>query len=572
MSRKILIALLATLLLLGLIASAVLAQNLSFQLPKEVVNAYYNADGTLSLDYVFDFANDPGGSPIDFVDVGLPFNSYDLNSVTADVNGKPITNITKTDPQYLQGTDKAGVTLGLGGNAIQAGQSGTVHVFIGKLTRVVYPASSSGKKDYASINFWPNYFGSQYVHGSTDLTVSIHLPKGVTPDQGIYYPAEGNWPGDTTPQASLDDQDRVTYTWQATNANGSTQYKFGAGFPASVVPANTIVRAPAFTIPTELLLFCGFGLVFLAFFGWGIYQAIWGAKKRKLAYLPPKISIEGHGIKRGLTSVEAAILEEQPLDKVMTMILFSVIKKNAASVIKRDPLEIQVVDPLPAELYPYEQEFLAAFKQTGVERRKGLQDMTVNLVKSVSEKMKGFSRKETIAYYEDITKRAWEQVEAANTPEVKSQKYDEVMDWTMLDRNYGDRTRTVFGPGPVFVPLWWGRYDPVFRSGGGGFGAPVSTGGGRSGGGGISMPNLPSLPGSAFASSVVGGAQTFATGVLGDITAFTNGITNKTNPPPPPPPASSRSNTGGGGGAGRCVCACACACAGCACACAGGGR
>ena len=39
----------------------------------------------------------------------------------------------------------------------------------------------------------------------------------------------------------------------------------------------------------------------------------------------------------------------------------------------------------------------------------------VGLVKSVSQKMKGFSHKET-AYYEDIMRRAWEQVETAETP------------------------------------------------------------------------------------------------------------------------------------------------------------
>ena len=56
-------------------------------------------------------------------------------------------------------------------------------------------------------------------------------------------------------------------------------------------------------------------------------------KKRKLQYLPPKVSIEGHGIKRGLTAVEAAMLLEQPLDKVLTMILFAVVKKGAAEVV-----------------------------------------------------------------------------------------------------------------------------------------------------------------------------------------------------------------------------------------------
>ena len=49
-----------------------------------------------------------------------------------------------------------------------------------------------------------------------------------------------------------------------------------------------------------------------------------------MQYMPPKIAIEGHGIKRGLTAVEAAILMEQPLDKVMTMILFGVVKKECS--------------------------------------------------------------------------------------------------------------------------------------------------------------------------------------------------------------------------------------------------
>jgi len=47
-----------------------------------------------------------------------------------------------------------------------------------------------------------------------------------------------------------------------------------------------------------------------------------------MQYLPPKISIEGKGIKRGLTAVEAGILLEEPLDKILTMILFGLIKKN----------------------------------------------------------------------------------------------------------------------------------------------------------------------------------------------------------------------------------------------------
>ncbi|MFA7588308.1 MAG: amino acid permease, partial [Novosphingobium sp.] len=65
-----------------------------------------------------------------------------------------------------------------------------------------------------------------------------------------------------------------------------------------------------------LALFVGW-----AVFGLVIYFAAKSAKKLKLKYLPPKIAIEGHGIKRGLTSVEAAVLLEQPMDKILSMVL-----------------------------------------------------------------------------------------------------------------------------------------------------------------------------------------------------------------------------------------------------------
>jgi hypothetical protein len=258
---------------------------------------------------------------------------------------------------------------------------------------------------------------------------------------------------------------------------------------------------------------------------------------------------------------------EQPMDKVLTMVLFSVIKKEAASVITREPLKLQVSDPLPEGLRPYEEKFLQAFQERkNVDRRKKLQSMMIALVKSVSSKMKGFSRKETIAYYNKIMERAWQQVEAADTPEVKSQKFDEHMGWTMLDDDFNGRTQEVFRTGPVFVPIWWHRYDP-------GWGrslksAPRTTSTPRvSGGGRTSAPSLPTLPGSNFAASVVTGIQGFSSNVVGNISSFTSGITNRTNPVP-----KSTSRSSGWKGGGGSSCACACACAGCACACAGGGR
>jgi hypothetical protein len=244
--------------------------------------------------------------------------------------------------------------------------------------------------------------------------------------------------------------------------------------------------------------------------------------------------------------------------------LFGVLKKEAAQVVKRDPLEIQSSDPLPEGLNPYEKDFLLAFRESaGSSRKKALQKMMIDLVKNVGEKMKGFSRKETIAYYQDIMKRAWAQVEAADTPEVKSAKFDEVMEWTMLDKDYDDHTRDVFQQGPVYVPVWWPRYDPGF---GKPTSSPVSSG---TPGGSLSLPHL---PGSDFAAGITLGVQNFSSKVVGNISDFTSGITNITNPPPKPPASSGRSYSSGRSGGSGCACACACACAGCACACAGGGR
>ena len=264
-----------------------------------------------------------------------------------------------------------------------------------------------------------------------------------------------------------------------------------------------------------------------------------------------------------LTAVEAAILMEHPPDKVLTMILFSVIKKEAAQVISRDPLKLELLEPKPEGLRSYENKFLEAFSEKRAkDRRKKLQNLMIALIKSVSKKMKGFSHKETVAYYKKIMEKAWQQVEAADTPEVKSQKFDDHMGWTMLDKDFDQRTQDVFRTGPVFVPMWWGRYDPGWSRSQ--TSAPRSipgVGGGRSG----ASPALPNLPGGAFAASVVGGMQNFSGDVVGNISDFTSGVTNKTNPVPKSSSGSYRSSGGSS-------CACACACAGCACACAGGGR
>ena len=538
-------------LLLAVTVYPVLAQDYAFEVPQASADITINSDGTATLEYVYQFKNSPGAHAIDFVDIGLPNGNYSLSNVTASVNGSPIRDIQ--DSPYVT----PGIALGLGSNSIPAGGSGTVTFRITNIEKMLFVGTAKETEAYASFNFQPNSFDSNYVSGATVLTVSLHLPPGLKETEPRYINPT-NWPGNADPVATTDNAGQVVYKWSAQNANSGSKYKFGATFPARLVPNSAISTAQSITFnfsdvfATLFPVLCCGG--FIAIFVLGIIAAVKSSNKRKLQYLPPKIAVEGHGIKRGLTSVEAAILMEQPMDKILTMILFSVLKKEAATVVTRDPLQIKAEEKQPEGLNPYEISFIAAYTKTdSIERRKGLQDMMVALVQSVGEKMKGFSQKETIAYYQDIIKQAWQQVESAKTPDVKSEKYSENMDWTMLDKESDTRTQSTFGSGPIFMPWWWWRVDPTLsrtstsmpRVGG----APSLPTGGKS-----TTINIPSLPGATAAASLVGTVQAFSSKVVGDITSFTSGVSSKTNPLPV---ASTSIGRSGGGGSFHCACACA---------------
>ncbi len=557
--RKVLLILLMAAMAVGLPSGGAGAQSYSFSLDQETVDFFLEADGTLRIEYGFTFTNDPGAPPIEFVDVGMPNPAYSLRNVVASVDGHPIISIE--DSPYVE----PGIALGLGSNAIPPGATGTVRMSITGVQNVLYEADI---QDYASVVLSPTWFDRDLVHGDTDLIVAFHLPPGIQPDEPRWFDPPRQWPQEA-PSTGSDAEGRVLYVWRNTGANGYTQYRFGAAFPQQYVPASAIQHPTLLDrlgIPIGALIsyacFGSFGLFMLL----AIVAAVRAGRKRKLAYLPPKISIEGHGIKRGLTAVEAAILLETPLDKVLTMILFGLIKKEAARVITEDPLKIERLSLDSTKLRKYEQEFLDAVVEVPKRKRHAaLQRLMIQLVRSVQKKMKGFSLKESQQYYRSIIAKAWNQVEAADTPEVKSARFAEDLEWAMLDDDFDDRTRRTFQTGPVFVPVWWGHYRPHAPSA---RPSTVLTGSAPARTGGISLPQL---PGADFAASIVNGVQNTAGSLVSDVVNFTGGVTQKTNPPPKPSTSSRSSGWRSSGGSG-CACACACACAGCACACAGGGR
>jgi len=592
--KHTIISLITVLMLIILPLSSVYAQSYRFKVTRYDVQAVIEADGTLTLFYEMDFENDPNGHAIDFVDLGMPNDNYQLSNISATINGTLVPEINHSS--YVKGAE-----LALGEYQIPPGGTGTVQAKIVGITGVLFPYDQDDRENYVNFQFMPNYFDSDADKSqNTDYTLSIVLPPDVGSDEGVYYYPD-RWPGEKDAVATLTVEDkRVIYEWHATNANTRTEYLFGVAFPASAVPESSVSSSKYLSqgqidntgsnsvqfFPKLLGNICS-SMKFLVPLGIIILISIFSSKKqmqetekRKLQYLKPTLSVEGHGIKRGLTAVEAAILLEESLDQVLTMILFGLLKKEAISVINQDPLLIETNSPLPEGLYDYETKFIEALgyeKKTS--QRSALQILIVELIKSVEQKMKGFNAKDTKAYYKDIVQRAWNAVEGANTPEVKSAQFEHTLEWTMLDEDFSGRTTRTFMDTPVFIPRWWWRYDntyrpymssPVADTAGSGNMASSVPGLASSSSSSSSKPSfsLPNIPGATFAASVISGGANMTNSIIGDSKVFTSQVTNRTNPIPKTSSSGSGRYTGGGGSS----CACACACAGCACACAGGGR
>jgi hypothetical protein len=563
--RRIAIAFSLAVFLLLAAPAVGLAQDYSFTVDETVVDVWINPDGSVSLEYWLTFTCDYGAHAIDVVDLGLPTGDYSLTSVSATSKGRQIAYVEESDWLYY------GVAIWLGEGTIYAGETGTVHIFVDRVGGMIYEDSED--PEYGSTEFIPNYFEGGFVQGTTEMTVRMHLPAGVQPEEPRYHRSPSGWP-QTEPDSYHDADGRIVYEWYHATADAGREYTFGASYPSTYVEESAIQEPPS---TWELILgaiedasscmagSCPLVCVGGAFAGI-VGLSIYGQSRRKMKYLPPSMKVEGVGIKRGLTAVEAAILLETPLNSVLTMTLFGLLKKGAVTVLDDDPLRVEPNDPLPEGLRAYEQGFLKATKKDKTLSEPKLRTMMVDLVNSVNKKMKGFSRKETSAYYQDIVRRAWGQVEGAKTPELKSEYFDQGLEWAMLDEDFDDRIGRSFGTGPVFLPPWYTYYRPWVPS--------RTTGASAARGPSPAKPSagrvqLPSLPGSAFAANFVRGVQSTASNIVRSVTGFTGGVTNVTNPPPKP---SSSSRSFGSSGGSSCACACACACAGCACACAGGGR
>jgi hypothetical protein len=391
----------------------------------------------------------------------------------------------------------------------------------------------------------------------SDVRIQIVLPPNITVSE--VKTNEKFWNSTST-----EPDGRLALYWETPVIQANEQYIVGVSFPAQYLPGYG--QQPAgggISITTIAIVVAALLFVIIA-----VAAVVLAVSKR--TYTPPKVSMETLGARRGLTAVEASYLLDLKPTQIVTEILYSLLQKRAVWVESAKPtLKLKVMpdyeDKKGTEASPlryYEIDFLNALKADGTLDEEKLAKTVMTLRDTLEEKLRGYSRKDTIDYYRKIVDKAWTQVEHAGTVDIASKAYDEQLLWLLLDPNYRGRTQTTFQnrafePSPLWFWYWYGyahyHPHPTYQPN-------------------VNVPTQsakpPTIPGAEFANNIATSVEKTSNSIVANVEKFANSIV-------PPPPQAKTSHAPARRGA-DCVCACAtcacaCACVSCACACAGGG-
>ncbi len=356
------------------IASLAAAQDYSFSVPKIMMFAAVQPDGSAKIEYSIEFHNNPGAHPIDIVDIGTPHAGYRLADIRAWIDDQPLHDIRPSTEISI------GFEVHLDAGTIMPGRSGKLRVEF-TMPKMVYQDTT--RKDYASLRITPTWFGDQYVTGNTHIQIMILLPKDVKPDQALYQ--------DRPFDKKALTKEGVIVFWQFPTGHLTKQhkkeYEMGVSFPKGNI---AVIRVTAldlllnwFSESPQARWTCG--AIFVALFaflyfrfsggtGFSVFFILsglacivfyfypcwhlasmpavvvliglneWLLGKRKMHYMPPIAQVEGGGIKRGLTASEAAVLLELPVAKVLGLVIFGMLKKGILRQTSADPLIVAVND------------------------------------------------------------------------------------------------------------------------------------------------------------------------------------------------------------------------------------
>lgn len=493
--------------------------NYKFKVEKNISHVYINDDGSIDIEYHITFEN--LGDPIDVVDIGLPHDGYRLDTARADVNSFPLNDIDHSS--YIA----VGVEVQLGEHAIPRSHSGTLNFRINN-PKMVFPDTEDSK--YASMQFSPTWFYPPFVAGTTRVEVHVHFPAGVSGNETKYHavpPTFDTYAGD-----------RLIFTW-VKEAARQEKMMVGVSFPKKYVdkvcdPSEvTFVESMEPTEPFNWGALAAW-LPYIIIITIAVLGSLGGAiakRTKRMHYLPPETRIEGLGPCRSLDPIEAAIVLELPLSRIVALAMMQLIQKKCIEVKQVHPLRVHILDKDKPGLKAYEESILKALDPAKYDdekaRERRLHNAVTKLIEGVRDKLKkGFSRKATADFYRGKIEHMWGRIE--RDPQF------EHLAWIALNDDYVKEIEESPAKQEKLEPFWRDGYYDYF-------------------------------PSQYRRRSMYYIFDDFEEEIVPDNTGFTHVVSKVTNPTAWIQ-SSGWSSGGGGGGS------CACACAGCACACAGGGR
>lgn len=618
--RWLLLLLLAALLFTALNVRPARAQNYSFQVPSFRMQVFVQDDSQVRIVYDITFRNDQFADPIDIVDIGTPNADYDISNMLADIDGVPLDTIRPSE--FVT----PGVEIPLGSQEIAPGTEGTLH-FEMTIPNLVF--GDTTRDDFASLQITPTWFDPSLVSGPSNLEIAILLPPQVTEDEVLFQDVP------FTDRVFFDD--RQVVVWRVPDWSASEPYRVGVSFAdrglTGVIRLNAFQLLVKFIEDNPLVHFTLMGLfVILAavlFFrfsgntGWSVFIGLLvvlyfcvltnpgvllisflplpllfffnerSLHKRKNTYLPAIAQVEGGGIKRGLTAPEAAVILELPINKVLMLTIFGMLKKEMLQQVRPDPLTVEVTEPFQARgvnnraprraevaqergviLHRYENSFLDRIQDNPDVPLQELDfsDPLKRLIEHAATRVKDFDLSDTQDYYRSIIQRALKQAETIGDIEQREKTVDRNLEWILMNDGYGD----VFDPYPSYgrrrysyIPIWlrrsatYGSSDSMGGSFGDIGGAPDIGGTTSFGDVAASFAGWTENTMGGLADAIAPGSLQVSQGASGVIDlSGADRVTGDVLE------ALAESSSSGGGGGGGCACAgCACACA-----CAGGGR
>jgi len=507
----------------------------------EYVKIWINQDRSIDVYYDRSLTLE-SGNEINWVEVGQPKDDFTIGEAVDQYGHTLATSDTSSGGDY-----KVRVNLY---QPLQAGQTINFSLTTNVAKMIYNDTQNPGNVGMQFIPAW-DILATIY-----DVRIMIVLPPNVTQD--MVKTTEVFWDG-----VSIDPETgRLTVYWRKQSLAPNEQYPIGVSFPAEYA-------GPEAASEGEGDFFQNYGpVLFVSVFSIAVIGVVILAVRKK-SYLAPRVGIETLGIRRGLTAVEASYLLDMKPTQIVTEILYSLLQKRAVWVESTNPaLKLRITPPFQDKtgtaenpLRYYEIDFINAVKDDGTLDEEKLAHTVMFLRDTVEQKLRGYSRRDTVDYFTKIVAKAWTQVEQAGTVELASNAYDEQLLWLLLDPNYRSRTETTFRdrtfePSPLWFWYWYGygnyHPNPTYKPN-------------------VDMPaqsaKPPTIPGAEFANNIATAVEKTSGNFVANIEKFANAIV-----PMQAPKASHEPARHGAGCVCAChACACACACVSCACACAGGG-